>query len=241
MKVFVRSDVGRVRPINEDSFYLPQEGERFCAIADGMGGHNAGEVASSLAVRIFAEEMRGCTELNGLHLRRAVEAANAAVYRESQRVAERAGMGTTFTALAQDGNNMHIAHVGDSRAYLIRHGAIMRLTIDHTLVEEMVLKGLITPRAAKYHPKRNYITRALGTGEHVEVDLIQIEQMPGDVFFLCTDGLSNHVEEKRILEIAQGEGSWEEKVSAAVDFALADGGTDNITALFAVIEEETHQ
>ena len=174
-------------------------------------------------------------------MRRAVEAANAAVFAQSQREDRLSGMGTTFTALAQDGNNMHIAHVGDSRAYLIRNGAIMRLTIDHTLVEEMVLKGLITPRAAKYHPKRNYITRALGTNEHVEVDLIQIERMPGDVFFLCTDGLSNHLDERGILELVQGEGSWQDKANAAVDAAMADGGTDNITAMFAVFEEDAHQ
>ena len=241
MKVFVRSDVGRVRPINEDSFYQPGEGGRFCAIADGMGGHNAGEIASSLAVKTFAEALNGCDAPNGSQMHRAVEAANAAVFAQSQQVAEYSGMGTTFTALSQVENDVHIAHVGDSRAYLIRNGAIMRLTIDHTLVEEMVLKGMITPRAAKYHPKRNYITRALGTGESVEVDLIQIERMPCDVFFLCTDGLSNHVEERRILETARGEGSWEDKVSAVVDLALEDGGTDNITAMFAVFEEDAHQ
>ena len=241
MKVFVRSDVGRVRPLNEDSFYQPAEGENFCAIADGMGGHNAGEVASALAVKVYAETLRNAPAITAQVMHRAVETANDAVHRESMRAEGCSGMGTTFTALGQAGNNVHIAHVGDSRAYLIRNGAIMRLTIDHTLVEEMVLKGLITPRAAKYHPRRNYITRALGTSEHVEVDLIQIERMPGDVFFLCTDGLSNHVDEKRILELAQGEGSWEEKVSAAVDDALADGGPDNITAMFVTFEEETHQ
>ena len=241
MKVFVRSDIGRVRPINEDAYCLPGKGERFCAIADGMGGHNAGEVASAIAVQVFAETMRACPAVTGPAMHRAVEAANEAVHQESMRVAERSGMGTTFTALGQSGNNVHIAHVGDSRAYLIRHGAVMRVTIDHTLVEEMVLKGLITPREAKYHPKRNYITRALGTNDHVEVDLIQIERMPGDVFFLCTDGLSNYVDEKKLLEIARGEGDWQEKANAAVDVALAGGGTDNITAMFVVFEEEARQ
>ena len=240
MKVFARTDVGKVRPINEDAFYLPAEGEQFCAVADGMGGHNAGEVASALAVKTFAEEMRGNPAPSGSDLRRAVENANSAVFAESQREARYAGMGTTFTALAQSGNVLHIAHVGDSRAYLIRNGAIMRLTIDHTLVEEMVLQGLITPRAAKYPPRRNVITRALGTNDHVEVDLIQIERMPGDVFFLCTDGLSNHVDEKRLLAIAQGEGSWQEKASIAVDAAIEDGSTDNVTGMFVVFEEE-HQ
>ena len=241
MKVFVRTDVGRVRPINEDSFYAPGEGERFCAIADGMGGHNAGEVASAMAVQIFAESMRSCPAITGSAMHRAVELANYAVYRESMRVTECSGMGTTFTAIGQSGNNVHIAHVGDSRAYLIRNGAIMRLTIDHTLVEEMVMQGVITPREAKHHPKRNYITRALGTTEHVEVDLIQIELMPGDIFFLCTDGLSNHVEEHAILAIVQSGVSWEEKVSAVVDAALKNGSTDNVTAMFVFPEEAARQ
>lgn len=241
MKVFARSDVGKVRPINEDSFYAPQAGERFCAIADGMGGHNAGEVASSMAVETFANAMRSGAPVNALTLRRAVEAANQAVYQASLREAKYSGMGTTFTALSQSGRDVHIAHVGDSRAYLLRHGSIMRLTIDHTLVEEMVMQGLITPSEAKHHPKRNYITRALGTADWVEVDLIQIERMSGDVFFLCSDGLSNHVEEKRILELAQRPGSWEEKASALVDIAMENGSTDNITAMFVVFEEEKRQ
>lgn len=238
MKVYVRTDIGKVRPINEDAFYLPGKGESFCAIADGMGGHNAGEVASAMAVRAFSESMRDSAAPSGDALRRAVNRANAEVFARSEEAEQFSGMGTTFTALSVCGREVHIIHVGDSRAYLVRRGAIMRLTMDHTLVEEMVLKGLITPREARYHPKRNYITRALGTTGHVEADLIQIERMPGDVFFLCTDGLSNHVEDGRILEITQRDCGWEEKLRAVVDDALADGGTDNITAMYAVLEEE---
>ena len=237
MKVYVQTDVGKVRPINEDSFYVPREGECFCAVADGMGGHNAGEVASAMAVEVFSEAMRGSAVRGGLAMHQAVDRANAAIFEKSRSTDQCSGMGTTFTGLSLHGNDVHIAHVGDSRAYLIRNGAIMRLTMDHTLVEEMVLKGLITPREARYHPKRNYITRALGTAERVEVDLIQIERMDGDVFFLCTDGLSNHVEEKQILRIAQGGQSWEEKLREVVETALRDGGTDNITAMFVVLEE----
>ena len=237
MKVFARTDIGKVRPINEDSFYLPGEGENFCAIADGMGGHNAGEVASAMAVEFFSGKMRGAA-VSGAAMREAVEGANRAVFEKSLEANQLSGMGTTFTALAVSGNNVHIAHVGDSRAYLLRNGSIMRLTLDHTLVEEMVLKGLITPREAKYHPKRNYITRALGTAESVEVDLVQVEVHQGDIFFLCTDGLSNHVEDKRILEISREGGSWDEKLERVVNEALHNGGSDNITAMFAVFEEE---
>jgi len=238
MKVFVRSDIGKVRPTNEDAYYQPRQGERFCAIADGMGGHNAGEVASAMAVSIFSKEMGGINELDGQAMRRAVECANTRIHEKSMEGGQYSGMGTTFTALAFAGGSAHIAHVGDSRAYLLRNGAIMRLTLDHTLVEEMVLKGLITPREAKYHPKRNYITRALGTMDTVEVDLIQIELLPGDVFFLCTDGLSNHVEDKRILEISQWDCSWEEKADVVVNAALDAGGSDNITAMFVLCEED---
>ena len=238
MKVFVKTDIGRVRPINEDSYYLPREGERFCAIADGMGGHNAGEIASAMAVRVFSGEMRMSRWLDGASMRRAVERANAAVYARSRCVAQYSGMGTTFTALALSGGSAHIAHVGDSRAYLIRDGAIMRITIDHTLVEEMVMKGLITPKEARRHPKRNYITRALGTGDRVEVDLAQIDLMPGDVFFLCTDGLSNHLEDRDILELTQRDCGWEDKLQLAVQAALNDGGSDNITAMYVVTGEE---
>ena len=238
MKVFVQTDTGRVRPINEDSYYLPREGERFCAIADGMGGHNAGEIASAMAVRVFSGEMRGCRWMDGASMRRAVDRANAAVYARSRCVEQYSGMGTTFTALALSEGSAYIAHVGDSRAYLIRNDAILRITVDHTLVEEMVMQGLITPREAKHHPKRNYITRALGTGDHVEVDVVQIELLPGDVFFLCTDGLSNHLEDRDILEITRRDGSWEDKLHAAVQAALDDGGSDNITAMYVVTGEE---
>lgn len=240
MKVFVRSDIGKVRPINEDAYYLPEHGQCFCAIADGMGGHNAGEVASAMAVNIFSAELSGAKETNGSAMRRAVECANTRIHEKSLETDQCNGMGTTFTALAFDGNIAHIAHVGDSRAYLLRNDTIMRLTLDHTLVEEMVLKGIITPREAKYHPKRNYITRALGTMDTVEVDLIQVERLPGDVFFLCTDGLSNHVEDKKILEIARQNCGWTEKVNRVVELALEDGGSDNITAMFAICEED-HQ
>ena len=238
MKVFVQTDTGRVRPINEDSYYLPREGERFCAIADGMGGHNAGEIASAMAVRVFSGEMRMCRWIDGASMRRSVERANAAVHARSRCVEQYSGMGTTFTALALDNGSAYIAHVGDSRAYLIRRGGIQRITVDHTLVEEMVRKGLITPQEAKHHPKRNYITRALGTGDHVIVDLMQIALEPGDVFFLCTDGLSNHLEDRDILELTQSGCGWEEKLQQAVQAALDDGGSDNITAMYVVTGEE---
>ena len=238
MRAYGLTDIGKSRPINEDSYYLPQKHERFCAVADGMGGHNAGEVASAMAIDVFCKEMRGADRMGSGALHHAVERANKKVYERSRSMEKFNGMGTTFTALALSERGVHIAHVGDSRAYLIRGGNIMRLTMDHTLVEEMVLKGLITPREAKHHPKRNYITRALGTSGDVEPDMIQIRLQRGDVFFLCTDGLSNHVEDCDILEVTLKGATWQEKLKMLVDQALNAGGYDNITAMYVLFEEE---
>ena len=238
MKVYAITDIGRVRPINEDSYCLPQPGEQFCAVADGMGGHNAGEVASAMAVDTFAGCMRAAFRRNASAIRNAVECANEAVFEEAGRDDRKSGMGTTFTALCQDGDTVHIAHVGDSRAYLIRNGAIMRVTMDHTLVEEMVMQGLITPSEARNHPKRNYITRALGTARSVEVDLVQLGIRSDDVYLLCSDGLSGHVEERKMLSVTLSEAGWQQKLEKLVQIALENGGTDNITAMYVTFKEE---
>lgn len=237
MKVYSMTDIGRVRQLNEDSCYQPERGERFCAVADGMGGHNAGEVASAMAVETYANYMRGVERITPEALHYAVARANDAVYQASQESPEVSGMGTTFSALAMEGDKAFIAHVGDSRVYLVRRGAIMQVTVDHTLVEEMVLKGIITVREARVHPKRNIITRALGTEPRVEIDMLQLDLKPGDVFFLCSDGLTNHVPEREILRAAQGNMSWREKLRHLVGIALENGGQDNITAMFAIYEE----
>lgn len=237
MKVYAMTDIGRVRQLNEDAFYQPLEGERFCAVADGMGGHNAGEVASALAIETYARCMREVERVTPEALRAAVSRANETVYRASLESPEVSGMGTTFSALAMEGRNAYIAHVGDSRVYMIRRHAIMQITLDHTLVEEMVMKGLITVREARVHPKRNIITRALGTDERVTVDLFQVELKPGDVFFLCSDGLTNMVPEREILHAAIASMPWQDKLRRLVGLALENGGLDNITAMFAVYEE----
>ena len=237
MKVYAITDIGRMRPINEDSYYAPREGERFCAVADGMGGHNAGEVASAMAIQVFSEEMRKTGDITAGALHTAVARANEAVYRKALDNAGMSGMGTTFSALAEQGETAYLAHVGDSRIYLVRRGAILQLTTDHTLVEEMVQKGLITPREARVHPKRNIITRALGTEETVQIDIVQMGLCPGDAFFLCSDGMTNYVDEREILRTAMSEREWPEKLKHLVSIALENGGADNITALFAVVEE----
>lgn len=239
MKVYAMTDVGRVRPINEDSYYLPQAGEQFCAVADGMGGHNAGEVASAMAVETFAETMRASGQLSSAAIHEAVFRANEAVHAAAQRDARKSGMGTTFTAMCEEESRVHIAQVGDSRAYLIRGAVISQITQDHTLVAQMVEQGMITAREAKVHPQRNIVTRALGTRRYVDVDLFQMNKLEGDVYLLCSDGLSNHVTDRQMLEITRGEGSWEDKLQKLVQLALDAGGPDNITAMY-VIPEEVH-
>ena len=236
MKVFAMTDIGRVRPINEDAYYLPGEDERFCAVADGMGGHNAGEVASAMAVEEFARQMRDVENITCEAMRAAVLRANDAVFRRAGENAAMSGMGTTFSALAIQDDTAYLAHVGDSRIYLVRRGTIIQLTLDHTLVEEMVLMGKLTVREARVHPKRNIITRALGTEQKVEVDVMQVALRQGDVFFLCSDGLSNNVEEREILGAVQSADDWQEKLRRLVGNALENGGQDNITAMFAVYE-----
>ena len=241
MKVYAITDIGRMRPINEDSYYAPREGERFCAVADGMGGHNAGEVASDMAVKVFSQHMREVESISAEALHAAVERANDAVYHAALENEGMSGMGTTFSALAEQGDTAYLAHVGDSRIYLVRNGAILQVTTDHTLVEEMVQKGMITPREARVHPRRNIITRALGTEPWVEIDIVQMGVRPGDAFFLCSDGMTNYVEEREILQAAMSEGDWQDKLRHLVTIALENGGADNITALFAVIEEAANQ
>ena len=241
MKVYAITDIGRMRPINEDSYYAPREGERFCAVADGMGGHNAGEVASARAVEVFSRSMRQVEHITAQTLHAAVEQANDSVFQMAQENAGMSGMGTTFSALAAQDDTAYLAHVGDSRIYLVRNGAIMQVTTDHTLVEQMVQKGLITPREARMHPKRNIITRALGTEEAVQIDIVQMSLRPGDVFFLCSDGMTNYVDEREILRAVVSERDWQDKLKHLVSIALENGGADNITALFAVFEEAANR
>lgn len=238
MKVYARTDIGPVRALNEDSYYMPAEGESFCCVADGMGGHNAGEVASAIAVETIANRLRDKRLAPHERLRRAVHAANSAIHDKAQENAGMSGMGTTITALLVEDGEAHIAHVGDSRCYLMRNRALMQLTSDHTLVEELLLQGAITPAEAKNHPNRNVITRALGTEVSVKVDLLRVRVEKGDMFLICSDGLTGPVSDREMLEILTSRMKRENKVSALVEKAIDNGGHDNITALLVTVEED---
>jgi len=227
------SDVGLVRKGNEDSFV---SGPHLFAVCDGMGGAQAGEVASEAACRRLLELSPSATEDE---LRRAVEEANAHVLRAARLERGLAGMGTTLTAAltAPDGASATIAHVGDSRAYLWHDGQLRQLTDDHSLVAEMVRQGRLTAEEAAVHPHRSVITRALGTESVVQVDMVHTSLEPGDRLLICSDGLSGMVSDEEISRML-GEGREAGAVTKSlVAAALAAGGEDNVTVVVVLVEE----
>lgn len=224
------TDVGRVRSNNQDSF-LVREGDLF-AVADGMGGHQGGEVASALALQILGQAH---DEPSTSTLVRAVRSANQAVFDKAGADPDLKGMGTTLTALAdvdtREGRRLGIVNVGDSRLYRLRNDRIEQLTEDHSLVASLVRQGRITAEEAENHPQRNILTRALGIDEAVAVDSWEVEPVAGDRFLICSDGLFNEVDENRIVATLR---RFEDPGDAArelVRLANDGGGRDNITAV----------
>ena len=233
------TDVGRVRKRNEDSLYTEPEGSRevraagwFGAVADGLGGRPNGHVASRLAVettrQAFYEQRTGDT---AGRLRAAVERANATIYDEAQRVVEYTGMATTITAAVIRDRHLFLAQVGDSRAYRVRDGEIVRLTQDHSWVAEGVRAGLLDPEQARHHPHRNRVTRALGIDEMVAVDCVDERLGPGDIVILCSDGLHGLVEDDEIAGAADGDP--QRTAERLVALANDRGGKDNISVVVA--------
>jgi serine/threonine protein phosphatase PrpC len=229
-----RTDTGRQRSENEDSLFVRAP---IFVVADGMGGAQAGEVASKAAADAFDRDLPdGPPEPV---LRETIEAANRKIHQLARADPSRAGMGTTITAAIVDpgGEEVAVGHVGDSRAYRLRAGRLERLTRDHSLVEEMRRKGQITDAQAEEHPQRSIITRALGPEPEVEVDVQTVPAAPGDVFLLCSDGLTTMIAEERIAAVLAAAGSMREAVRTLVDEANAAGGRDNITALAFRLED----
>ncbi len=234
MKAYGRTDVGRIRAVNQDAYYVPGAGESFAIVADGMGGHRAGEVASRIAVEEFRRWLRCAPRPNEEAIRYAVSEANRKIYDTSKREPDKAGMGTTLTALWFDTNRVYMAHIGDSRVYRVRDNMIAQLSRDHSVVADMVLRGEITAEEAKVHPHRHYITRAMGTSKYVAADIRRYDRIQGDIWLLCSDGLSNYIEADEMLEILLSHEEWEEKLNNLINLALRRGGADNITALIVV-------
>src|SRR5215207_7314907 len=222
-----RSDTGRQRQANEDSFFASPP---LYAVADGMGGAQAGEVASRIAAESFEPAVRG-SDPPEAYLRRIAEAANQRIHSIAQRDSSRSGMGTTLTAAIVEGDEVSIAHVGDSRAYVYRDGELRLLTSDHSLVEELRRQVRLTDEQAADHPQRSIITRALGPEEAVEVDTLTFSARPADVFLLCSDGLTTMIKDPRIAEIIAEASDLDAAVDWLVREANEAGGRDNITAV----------
>lgn len=223
--------VGRVRDHNEDSVKVVRELSLFM-VADGMGGHLAGERASALAVEVLHEEIANAGgKIDGALMHDAVVRANRAIFQESVERPQRRGMGTTLTALALTGKTYWIGHVGDSRAWLVRDGAGLQITQDHSVVWEQMKAGLITAEQAERHPMRNVLTRSIGNLPEVEVDILTGDTSSGDVWVLGTDGMTRVVDQNRIAEVvaasASAQGAAEELVKIAVD----EDGTDNVSVV----------
>ncbi len=224
--------VGRVRDHNEDSLKVDRDLGLFI-VADGMGGHNAGERASHLAVEVLHEFVAEHADgvVGAAELTRAFHRANTTIYDESIEHAERSGMGTTLTALFLDGGSYRVAHVGDSRAWLIRDGVSRQITDDHSVLAEQVRLGVITPEDAARHPMRNVLTRSIGNTPDVEVDVIEGEARAGDIWVLGTDGMTQVIDAERIGGFASGGANAEQTARSIVDTACAEDGTDNVTAV----------
>jgi PPM family protein phosphatase len=229
-----RSDTGRQRRANEDAYYVRAP---VFVVADGMGGAQAGEVASQIAAEAFDRDLPPGSPEEAL--RDAFALANTKIHEHATHDASRAGMGTTLTAAIVDAGQEEVAigHVGDSRAYRLRGSKLERLTKDHSLVEELRRKGQLTDEQAEEHPQRSIITRALGPEAEVEPDVHTEQARPGDIYLVCSDGLTTMVSEERISEMLRSSSSLDEAVRALVDEANRAGGRDNITAVAFRLEE----
>lgn len=236
-----RSDIGRVRQVNEDQSWVSQlnNGITLAIVADGMGGHQAGDVASKKAVDAFRSMLEQSAVKADLSLqegkmliRQAITQANEAVFELASRNEHYHNMGTTIVAALVKQDNAIIGHVGDSRAYKITAGVITQITTDHTLVNELVKSGQLSMEEAAHHPRRNVLTRAVGTDSHVDIDVQSVEWSPQDVLLLCSDGLSNMVSEQQMLQTVTTEQlELEAKADHLIQLALHAGGDDNITVV----------
>lgn len=223
------TDVGRLRQSNEDALVLA---DPVFAVADGMGGARAGEVASAMAVAALYGLAGGADDLVG-----ALEDVNARIHAAAQADASLTGMGTTATAALITRDELVIAHVGDSRAYLLRDGRLRQVTEDHSLVAELIRRGALTPAEAERHPQRSVITRALGAEPGVEVDVVRLVPQAGDVLLLCSDGLTGMVGDGEIGRIVGGPGTLPERARELVRAANGAGGEDNVTVVLVRIGE----
>lgn len=230
------TDIGRLRSLNQDSMFATEEAvgplPNLFVVADGMGGHNAGEYASAQAVRLMTQYICAHeSEQPAAVLERGIEEANARLYREASEDASKSGMGTTVVAATVMEGHLLVANVGDSRLYVVKSGRLRQMTRDHSVVEEMVRMGKITEEEALHHPKKRMITRAVGAEEDVRVDLFDFPTDGVEEILLCTDGLTNMVTDKEIEEILLSGQDARRQAEHLVAAANQGGGRDNITVI----------
>lgn len=236
MEAYALTDTGRVRNMNQDYIYSSPEKvgslPNLFLVADGMGGHKAGDYASRYAVENLVVYLnRSCQGGPVIQLKDGIRQVNEGLFEESRNREELRGMGCTLVAAVVEDNTLYVANIGDSRLYLIQGGSIRQVTKDHSYVEEMVSMGQMRRGSADYNSHKNIITRALGIGRNVEPDFFEAELKNGDYFLLCSDGLSNMVDDETICRIITGGGSLKEKAVRLIDEANGRGGADNIAVV----------
>ena len=236
MRVYSATDVGQKRKMNQDYVFVSKDPvgnlPNLFVVADGMGGHNAGDFASSHAVQILVDEIRKDADFNPIKvLRHAIETANMEILERAQQDEALKGMGTTMVVATIVGHYAYVANVGDSRLYLIQ-GQIRQMTRDHSLVQEMVRMGELKPEEARNHPDKNIITRALGAERTVDIDFFDLKMEPDSTILMCSDGLSNMVEDSKIEEIIlDKEEELSQKGENLLKEANRNGGKDNIAVI----------
>ncbi len=235
LRSYAITDIGRKRKLNQDFIYLSETPignlPNVFIVADGMGGHNAGDYASRYAVETVVEEIGNSFEKSPVRiLGRAIEKANALIRQRAREEAAYNGMGTTMVIATCIGRYLEVANVGDSRLYVVGD-QIRQITVDHSLVEEMVRMGGIDKASARNHPDKNIITRAIGAQDNIEADFFDLELHTGDMVLLCSDGLTNMVDDEMIRQILTCRGSLKDRVEELVRTANQNGGKDNISAI----------
>lgn len=238
MRFGASSDIGLVRAINQDSYYIPEDSALpFFIVADGMGGHNAGEIASVMAIDKIREWMvENSEELTTLRKARksvmkSIEFANRHIYNHAKTIEGCNGMGTTLTMAYVFDEKIVVGHVGDSRAYMISSNEMVQITQDHSLVQQLLMDGKISKNEADSHPQKNVITRAVGTSSDIEVDVLFMDVKKDDTLILCSDGLTNMVSEDELKDLFINENDMQIACEKAIDRAKLNGGSDNITVL----------
>lgn len=246
---FAKSDIGRKRPQNEDCF-VADSSLGLYVVCDGMGGGNAGEVASRMAIETILARIQSTGNHSAAdsaaddpnltpatnQLAHAIRAANTAIFRASWEHPKYAGMGTTVAAVRLSGHTLSIAHVGDSRVYLIRDGVMQVLTVDHSWVAEQVAQGYMTEEEAERSPRRNIVTRALGVESTVDIELAELPVSAGDLLLLCSDGLTRGVRCSEMLRTLEQDSDLGEKTDQLIALANDAGGEDNITVMLIAVE-----